>query len=179
MKLFLLSFLLMTQAHGKPQNWKAQKTIELSHTQIAIDGDKSQALVCPHSTKAILGQLELSDITLDLSCYEDYMGGFFHKDEFLAQKDGDAGDTWETQSLLFFDPESKSLILALKYFSTYDTSIECQHNKKCADEGIKCKTSEEFKKWNPKDQNFVDVKFKGTAPKRQFMPFDHYIKNCK
>lgn len=194
MNLIIVPFLFFMSANGKLRAWKAKESIELSSSQIALDGGSPNSLPCPHQTKTAVGKLEINSNFVELSCYDDYMGGFFHNEDNLAQKDGDAGESWETQSLLFYDKESKSLFLSLKTYSTYDTSIECDgytkkdlkksgwSNQKIADclAGlVKCKKSEKFKKWDPSKQKFFEASFSGTAPKRQFKPFEKYLKSCK
>jgi len=194
MNLILVPFLIFMSADGKLRLWKAKESIELTSSQIALDGGSFSSIQCPHQTKTAEGKLEIKSISVELSCYDDYMGGFFHKEDTLAQKDGDEGETWETQSLLFYDKESKSLFLSLKTYSTYETSFECDgytnedlkksgwNKQKIADcrAGlVKCKTSEKFKKWDPSKQKFFEASFSGSAPKRQFKPFEKYLKSCK
>jgi hypothetical protein len=194
MKLFILTSLVFLSAFGNSQNWTAKKSIEISSSQIAIDGQNPSSLKCPHQQKSIVGKLEVQSIPVELTCADDYMGGFFYQDEVLSQRDGDAGDSWETQSLLFFDKGSKSLILSLKRYSTYDTAIDCDGSKKkdleksgmvneklkdCLAGVVKCKTSEKIKKWDDKSKIFIDVDFKGKMPQRRFKPFEFYLKNCK
>lgn len=194
MMVILLAFLIPMQAHGALQIWKAEKSVELSSSQMAIDGGSAISLKCPHQTKAIAGTLELNRIPLEVSCYDDYMGGFFVKDELIAQKDGDAGEAWETQSLLFFDVASKSLILSIKAYSIYDNSLDCEGSTKealqktglsdkkiaaCLAGEVKCKTSEKLKKWNPTSKRFVETNFSGRIPTRRLWTFGNSSGNCK
>lgn len=174
--------------------WIAKNSVELSSNQIWIDGVASAPLKCPHLKKAEFGKLTIRTIQLVLNCSNDYSGGIFVGDEALAQLDGDAGDAWDKQTLLFFDDESKSLILSRLVYSISDPRIECDGFSKdqlkeqgwsdekissCVAGKIRCNKSETFQKWNQESQSFAPFEFKGKVPARKLNPFKAYLKSCK
>jgi hypothetical protein len=105
----------------------------------------------------------------------------------IAQKEGDAGSTWDRQALFFYDQKTKHYFLWFKNYSTKNTSIDCESINPFTENGyksclksakIECRLKAAFYKLNPKSKAFLETKFNGNKPKRMIPPFDLYKKTC-
>ena len=87
-----------------------QKTAEFSEDVLIIDGNKINDFKCPNKLKRKeFLDLKHNQTVFTFECFNDYLGGIFLKDrkETIAQKDGDAGRSWDTRSMLFINNELK------------------------------------------------------------------------
>lgn len=161
------------------------KSLEMSKDMFSIDNKKSSKLKCPFDVKRKFAQIINTSNTLELKCHDDYLGGFFLEgyDKAIAQRDSDAGQSWDVQSVLFKSLDS-SLVLWVKTYTTYETSIECsQTNEKdlsaCISRSeVKCKELNSFLRWSKEEKVFKPFKYEGEKPVRKIGPGKFYAKFC-
>ncbi len=193
--LFIFAIFASSAARGESgYDWSPKKRIEISVKELVLDGNKVVPLKCSSPDKAKVGKLTLKADSFSVSCKADYLGGFYIHEDLLAQRDADAGDSWDTQSLIFFDETSKAWIWSLITYSTSDLSVNCdgqstdalrkqgwseQSIEGCKNGKIDCRKVEKIKKWDDQSKIFSDHTFKGQVPQRKLKPFPRYLDICK
>lgn len=177
-------------------NFYPNKRIEISDQQISVDGQVSN-LACPHKdSMKPFSSIHFGKTVLELSCYDEYLGGINIEKEPVASRDGDAGDSWQMISVLFRQSNSDQVFLRQDRYSVTDFSIDCtgeteeqmkakglseSYIQKCHDPKhmYDCKHTTKTKVWSSKTKTFSDHKMAGNGPKNSFQPFELYAKNCQ
>lgn len=182
-KLVLILNLLLGSlafADAKLKIWSPKERLEISNDKIVIDG-KEEDFKCGHDEKTVVGKINFKGETFKISCSDDYPTGISIEDQTFADHDGDTGETWETQSLLFYDNASKSIVWSTITYTTNDPSIECELDgkKDCPKRKVECKKTGTLKRWNAKQKSFSAAKFEGKIPSRNLKPHEIYQDDCK
>jgi len=132
--------------------------------------------------------IHVGKVNFELSCFDDYLGGYFFPGikKAAAQMDGDEGDSWESQAMLFFSEKSSGLLLWIETWASSDGAINCdlqaldsQAMKQCKQKSkVTCSHEQKFYAWDLEAKTFKATEYKGDKPRRELMPFEFYLKNC-
>lgn len=187
-------FILQPSKADSGSQWSAKESVEISVKELVLDRNKTTSFQCLSQEKTEIGRLTLKTESFSVSCKVNYLGGVYINESLLAQREADAGESWDTQSLLFFDDKLKAWIWSLVTYSTSDMSVICdgqseealkkqgwseQDRKVCKEGKIRCRKTEKIKKWDRQKKIFSEFAYKGDLPKRKLKPFPRYLDNCK
>lgn len=195
MNILVLLVLLSSNVRATSiSEWKFNKSIEISSKKLLVDGKAISGFKCPFKKhtdkKEVLGIFSSKDFSLTVTCLDNYMGGFFVNESnlILAQKDGDAGQIWDKQSILFRDSKSSKYILWRTDYFIDDTSVECDlmvpANKAKYKECLKksqllCSNSETFYQWDKNSRRFKSTEYSGKKPQRLLSSKLAVLSSCK
>lgn len=186
---FCLSFIFSVCAESLIS---PKSSIEFSENEMVIDGGSKIKFICPHDTFGkdnFYKTLKFKDKSLYLRCHNDYLGGIYlieggaGKNFLIGQSDGDAGDSWNIQTLIFLN-EMNELILWKVYYSIYDKSADCdamtedEKKRACIKPGFDCTKIENYYSWSDKNQTLTEISYKSKAPNRKLEAPENYKKHC-
>lgn len=202
--ILILSFLLFFDLQANTATTLSFKeSLELSSEQIVIDGGSISKIVCPHYSNNeanFFRTFKIGIESMKVHCSHDYNGGYYivnptTKERIvLAQRDGDEGDSWDKQTIIF--KNANKLVLWNINHSLHDFSFECEtmteiekkkmtkeqrkkNDSSCIHPVIKCSQAENFYEWDEK-LNFVKkYEYTGKFPKRKLGPSEKFKKSCK
>ncbi len=154
----------------KAEEIKFTKSILFHRSQYAVDGGPLKPLQCTSNKRKTIAffYLDGAKDKAVISCTDEFMGGvtIFFEDKFgevqeleLAQNEGDAGEIWETRSLIV--KGDKDLHVARVTLSAAadletDTPAECTEQKAQL-------------KWNVSEKTFEEVRYSDSFSVKDFI----------
>ena len=143
---------------------KFTKTILFHRGQYSADGGELKSLPCTNTRKTIaFFYLDGAKDKAVISCTDEYMGGasLSYEDKSgqvadleIAQQEGDAGDIWETRSLLTRD-EKGLRVAKVTLTESSEESLESE----TAPAKVICSEHRVQYQWNLKDKKFEEVPY--------------------
>lgn len=144
----------------KVEEIKFTKTLLFHHDQYAVDGGGLKPLQCTTTKKTIAYfMLDSGPDRAVISCTNDYLGGvkisYEDKDGAvqeleIAQKDGDAGDIWDSRSLVVRN--DKGLHIARVSLTASADPMDEEKPAECSEHKMQYK-------WNVQNKKFEEVPY--------------------